>query len=89
MASFIPSAESCTPLAFLHLTAELFRSLRFHQQILPSIDQNPSHLLRDVAHLVRRNYVVIAVDITVKHFLEIEAISALSEFVDIFDLRTM
>lgn len=28
-------------------------------------------------------------NITVKHFLEIEAVSALSEFVDVFDLRTM
>lgn len=85
----IPSAKSCTPLAFFHLTAELFRPLWFHQQILPSVDQNPAHLLRDIAYLIRRNYVVITVNISIKHFFEVEAVSALSELVDIFDLRAM
>ena len=78
-----------TPFTALHIASQLFHSCSFDNNVFPSLVQGFLHFFWYIDHLRNRDYLVPAVDKTIKALIEPESVSFFAIFVQIFDLATM
>lgn len=85
----VPSSVQTTPFARFHRTRQLFSPAHLDKDKFPALIEDLFDITRDVDHLARRNNLVIAMYISIKHLLVPEAVSGLSVLVEILDFRQM
>ncbi|RDH28254.1 hypothetical protein BDQ94DRAFT_152405 [Aspergillus welwitschiae] len=83
----IACGVQATALAGLHGTGEFLSSSNLNQDELPALVQNLFDVTRDVNDLACWDYVVVAVDVSVKHLVVPETIPGLAVGVEVGNLR--